>query len=183
MVSAIAVANRTEESPVAEEPLYEVEDGKIVELPPMGAYETLIATELVWYVSGFCRKKRLGRAVNEMLFDLPVVKRQRRPDVAFVSYKRWPRTRRVPSTEAWEVVPDLAVEVVSRSNTAGEMLKKVREYFRAGVRLVWVIFPDAAEIHVYVSPKSIEVLHSRDELRGEPVLPGFRLRLSALLEL
>ena len=117
-----------------------------------------------------------------MLFDLVSVGRQRRPDVAVVSYKRWPRTRRVPSTEAWEVTPDLAVEVASPSNTAEKVLKKVREYFRAGVRLVWVIFPEPAEVHVHNSPKSVQILDLTDVLRGDPVLPGFRLPLSKLFE-
>ena len=52
-----------------------------------------------------------------MLFDLTPVQRQRRPDVAFVSYNRWPRQRRVPRTEAWEVVPNLVVEVVSPTDS------------------------------------------------------------------
>jgi Uma2 family endonuclease len=117
-----------------------------------------------------------------MLFDLVALNRRRRPDVAVVSYKRWPRTRRVPSTEAWEVTPDLAVEVVSRTNTAAEATKKLKEYFRAGVRVVWVIFPDPGEVHVYTSPKTVQILDRSDMLRGEPVLPGFRLAVSDLFE-
>ena len=120
--------------------------------------------------------------MTEMLFDLVAIGKQRRPDVAVVSFKRWPRTRRVLSTEAWAVTPDLAVEVVSPSNTAGKVLKKVREYFQAGVRLVWIIFPDAAEVHVYNSPKTVQVLDRTDVLRGDPVLPGFRLALADLFE-
>jgi Uma2 family endonuclease len=165
-----------------DEPLYEIENGQRVELPPMGAYETLIASGLLVYFSQYCRKKKLGRAVNEMLFELATVERQRRPDVAVVSYKRWPLKRRVPSTEAWAVTPDLAVEVVSRTNTAGEALKKLREYSHAGVRLVWVIFPDPGEVHVYSSPKTVQILDRTDVLRGEPVLPGFRLAVSELFE-
>ena len=96
---------------------YEVVDEKIVELAPMGAYEIRLASVLQAHLEIFASQHQLGRAVQEMLFDLgPTVRRKRRPDVAFVSYERWPRQRRVPRAEAWDVVPNLAVEVVSRSD-------------------------------------------------------------------
>jgi len=61
-----------------------------------------------------------------MLFDLgATIQRKRRPDVAFVSYDRWPQQQRVPHTEAWEVVPNLAVEVVSRTDRADDLMNKV----------------------------------------------------------
>jgi Uma2 family endonuclease len=176
------VSLRPAQEPILDEPLYEIENGRRVEPLPMGAYETLVASGLLGYLIQYCQKKKFGRAVNEMLFDLVAVNRHRRPDVAIVSYKRWPRARRVPSTEAWEVIPDLAVEIVSRTNTAAEALKKLREYFRAGVRLVWLIFPDPGEVHVYKAPKTVLILDRNDVLRGEPVLPGFRLAVSDLFE-
>src|SRR5215470_10786518 len=104
---------------------YEVVDGQVVELAPMGAYEIWIASVLLMYLQTFARQHQLGRAVQEMLFDLTAVQRQRRPDVAFVSYDRWPRQRRVPRTQAWAVVPELAVEVISPSNTFEEVINKV----------------------------------------------------------
>jgi Uma2 family endonuclease len=82
-----------------------------------------------------------GRAVSEMLFDLGAGLSQRRPDVAYVSYDRWARHRRVPRTQAWAVVPELTVEVISPSNTFEEILGKVHEYFQAGVQRVWVVPP------------------------------------------
>ena len=64
------------------------------------------------------------------------------PDVAFVSWDRFPDGE-IPADPAPEIVPDLAVEVLSRSNSAGEMSRKVKEYFSAGVRLVWYVDPVA----------------------------------------
>jgi len=116
--------------------LYEVVDGQVVELAPMGAYEIWIASVLLMYLQTFARQHQLGRAVQEMLFDLTTVQRQRRPDVAFVTYDRWPRQRRVPRTAAWEVVPNLVVEVVSPTDRVDDVVDKVAEYFRAGVECV-----------------------------------------------
>ena len=67
---------------VADEPLYEVVDGRRVEVEPMGAHETWIASALMWFLQTFARPQRLGRAVVEVLFDLPSIGRERRPDVA-----------------------------------------------------------------------------------------------------
>jgi Uma2 family endonuclease len=162
--------------------LYEVVDGQVVELAPMGAYEIRIASVLTMYLETFARQHQLGRAVQEMLFDLITVHRKRRPDVAFVSYDRWPRQRRVPRTEAWEVVPNLVVEVVSPTDRMDDTIDKVAEYFRAGVECVWVSLPSQEQIYVYDSPTQVRILTRTDELCGEPVLPQFRLPLTALFE-
>jgi len=163
--------------------LYEVVDGKIVELPPMGAYDVWLASELARHLGTFVSQHQLGSVVSELLFDLgPTVRRKRRPDVAFVSYERWPRQRRVPRTEAWEVVPNLAIEVVSRSDRGDDIVDKVSEYFRVGVACVWVVFPSQEQVYIYESPSRVRILTRADELHGEPVLPHFRLPLTALFD-
>jgi Uma2 family endonuclease len=166
-----------------EDVIYEVVDDQVVELAPMGAYEVWIATVLVARLATFATQHQLGRAVQEMLFDLTVATgRKRRPDVAFVSFDRWPLTRRIPRTEAWEVVPNLAVEVVNRSDSADYIVDKVAEYFHAAVERVWVVFPSQEQVYVYDSPTSVRILTRTDELSGDPILPHFRLPLMELFE-
>ena len=163
--------------------LYEVVDDQVVELPPLGAYETWLASVLTIHLETFARQHQLGRAMQGMLFDLgPTVRRKRRPDAAFVSYERWPRQRRVPRTEAWEVVPNLVVEVVSPSDRGTDIVDKVSEYFRVGVECVWVIFPSQDQVYIYESPSRVRILTRADELHGEPILPHFRLPLTALFD-
>ena len=163
--------------------LYEVVDNQVVELAPMGAYEVWIATLLVARLATFAGQHQLGRAVQEMLFDLTAATgRKRRPDVAFVSFDRWPPHRRIPRTEAWEVVPNLAVEVVSSTDTGDLIVDKIAEYFRAGVERVWVVFPSQEQVYTYDSPTSVRILARTDELSGDPVLPHFRLPLVELFE-
>jgi Uma2 family endonuclease len=163
--------------------LYEVVNGQILKLPPMGAYQILIASDLMRHLGNFAEKHALGRAVAEMLFLLDrTTDLQRRPDVAVVSYRRWPRERKVPTSNAWEVVPDLAVEIVSPTNTADAILAKIREYFQAGVTRVWVVYPTEQQVYVYESPVHNRILTPSDELEAEDVLPGFRLRVAALFD-
>jgi len=170
--SAVAAAT----PPGRQDSFYEIVNGQYVEVPPMGAYETTLASFLCLCLGQFASARRLGRCVTETLFVLDAkADRRRRPDVAFVSYDRWARGRRVPREEAWDVVPNLAVEVVSPTNTSGADIVKLQDYFRAGVERVWVIYPDVEQVYVYASPTEVRILARTDALDGDPLLPGFRL--------
>ena len=163
--------------------LYEVVDGQIVELPPMGTRQEITAGVLHVRLGHFVDSNKLGRAVMETLFDFTAqVGRKRRPDVAFVSQQRWPLSQTIPDTDGWPVVPNLAVEVVSRSNSWEEVMDKLQEYFEAGVERVWVVSPAHQQIHVFQTPTSVRILTLPDDLTDEQLLPGFRLPLRELFE-
>lgn len=172
------------QAPVIEaepEGLYEVVDGKVVEKPAMGAYEVEVASYLQGLIDTFARANGLGRAVSDMLFRIDPRRRlERRPDVAFVAKERWPIERRAPKTSAWEIVPDLAVEIISPNNKTVDDARKLEDYFRAGVRAVWIVYPDVNKVYVYASPTEVTILALGDELDGGAVLPGFRLGLREL---
>lgn len=167
-----------------DEALYEIIDGQRVELPPMSTLAAVLAFDLVYFLSAFARAQHLGRAVGEVLFRLPVNgSRSRRPDGAFVSYQRWPKDRPIPGRgDAWEVVPNVAIEVISPNDLAEELLCKLDEYFRAGVEQVWVVYPNHNLLHVYDSLQQVRGLTRTDTLDGGQVLPGFQLPLSSLFQ-
>jgi Uma2 family endonuclease len=177
----------TSEPPLAstsvfqEEPLYEVIDGKIVEMPPMGSYPVEVASILHEYLAPFLRQAMLGRAIVEILLRIDE-DTQYRPDLAFISHERWPVSRRSPNRQPWDVIPDLPVEVISKHDTAREVLTKVRTYFEAGSRAVWLIYPNLEVIHVYSSFTQIRVLTRADILDGGDVIPGFSLPLETLFQ-
>ena len=163
--------------------LYEVVDNQVRELPPMGVEEGLLASTLMRILSNFAWNAGLGEVVSEILFLLIAAKKlQRRPDLAFVSFQRWPRGRRVPNSAAWEVVPNLAVEVVSPTNLANEVLERIEDYFRSGVERVWVIYPTVAKLYDYDAPSSVRILTRDQTLEGGALLPGFQLPLTELFE-
>ena len=173
-----SVASRLED-----EASYEILDGKRVELPPMGAYAVRVAFTLASAIEQFARPASLGRAITEALFRLQSEPNlQRRPDAAFVSFERWPKGRRISPGNAWDVVPDLVVEVVSPTNLAEEIPTRVRGYFEAGVRRAWVVYVHESLVYEYDSPRSIRVMGREDALDGGEVIPGFRLPLSDLFE-
>jgi len=168
---------------IQDEPLYEIVNGQRVELPPMSAYATWLASRLQNRLGPYAEDKALGTSVTEMLFVLDAEHDlRRRPDVAFVSTTRWPLDRALPSTGDWNIVPDLAVEVISPNDIFKDVLAKVRAYFHYGVQVVWVIAPEELQIYVYDSPTQVRILTGQEELTGGEVVPGFRLPLGQLFQ-
>ena len=161
---------------------YEIIGGKRVQMPPASAFASVVASRIVSAIGACTRANQLGEAVASTVFRLPLPRsRCRRPSGAFVSYGHWPKGQPMNvRDEAWDVVPDLAFEVVSPTDYAEDLLVKVDEYFRAGVRLVWVVYPSLRLIHVYESMTRIRVLTAADELDGGNVLSGFRVAVAAL---
>jgi Uma2 family endonuclease len=86
----------------------------------------------------------------------------------------------MPNAPIPDLIPDLAVEVLSEGNTANEMRRKREEYFSAGVRLVWIVDPDERTVAIYTAPEECLVLEESQTLDGGDVLPGFVLPLSNL---
>lgn len=158
--------------------LYELVDGFLVE-KPTGYRESVLAVALAAYLHGFVFPRKLGLVSGEagMVQLFPGLIRI--PDVAFVSWKNIPDDI-VPMVPVPKLVPDLAVEILSEANTPAEMERKRREYFDAGVQLVWIIDPEARTVLVYSDPTTALLLTAAGELDGGDVLPGFRISLAAL---
>jgi Uma2 family endonuclease len=158
--------------------LCELVDGTLVE-KPMGYKESMIAIALAAALRDFVRARNLGIVTGEagMMRLFPDLVRI--PDVAFVSRDRLPGGK-VPSEQVPLLAPDLAVEVLSPSNTQREMERKRGEYFRSGVRLVWIVDIDERAVNVYTAPEHPVKLSGSAVLDGGVVLPGFSLSLTDL---
>jgi Uma2 family endonuclease len=102
----------------------------------------------------------------------------RGPDVAFISKEHIP-PEGLPD-EWWEGAPDLAVEIVSRSQTAHDLALKALEYLQAGTKMVWVVDPESKTVAVYTPPDHIRVLRENETLDGGEVLPNFQIRVGEL---
>lgn len=162
-----------------EDALYEVVDGRVVE-KHVSTLALWIATELSAILRNHVQSQRLGWLGAEMIFVLdPEERLIRRPDVAFVSAERWPLDRPLPYDGDWAIAPDLAIEIVSRSNSANELSRKRNEYFQHGVREVWVIFPEERQVEVW-SPAGCRVVSHTEPLTTE-LLPGLTVDLNLLL--
>jgi Uma2 family endonuclease len=158
-----------------EDRLFELVDGTLVE-KTVGWYESLIAVLIGRELSLFVSTHDLGKVLGADGALKVLAKRIRIPDVSFIS---WPK-RKLPRQPIPALVPDLAVEVLSESNTEAEMGRKLKEYFEAGVHLVWFVDPEARTTRAYTSPDEFVEVPEGGELDGGEVLPGFKLSLRRL---
>jgi Uma2 family endonuclease len=161
-----------------EKRLCELVDGTLVE-KPMGLKESMIAGALISFLRAFVLPRNLGLVTGESGMMRIFARLVRIPDVAFISWGRL-ADGKVPSDPVPLLAPDLAVEVLSASNTRREMERKRREYFGAGVRLVWMIDIEARTVDVYTSPEGPATLTQAQTIDGGDVLPGFSLPLREL---
>ena len=167
-----------------DEALYEFVNGQRVEMPPKSLRAATVAGRLYGFLNSFAVPRRMGEAFIEALIQVPLpedVDRNRRPDVFFVSAA----TLRAASlgdrdVNAWEIVPDLAIEVTSPSDRAGEQREKVQEYLRLGIPYVWVVYPTLRIVDVYESTGVARTFGPEGVLPGDPVLPGLEIPLDEL---
>ena len=160
--------------------LYELVDGTLVE-KGTGHKESVLSLELGYLLRDFLQRNDLGYCTTADDLVLVMPNLVRGPDVSFVSWKTRPE-RMIPQEQISTKVPDLAVEILSPSNTREEMRIKLKEYFLGGVQVVWIIDPKTHTAEVYTAPDKKTSIPAKGTLTGGDVLPGFRLPLAKLFE-
>ena len=154
----------------------ELVDGVLVE-KSIGFRESLLAGVLIEFLSRFVRLQKLGLVSGPDGFIQLFPAMVRGPDIAFTSWARLP-DRKPPTDPYPAIVPELVVEIISAGNTRAEMARKRREYFQAGVRLVWMVDPLRRSVAVFTSPVEFKVLQDDQSLDGGDVLPGLTIPLA-----
>lgn len=154
--------------------------GRVVREPTAGFEHGGIAMNVGRRLAEFVDREGLGMVVAAetgfVLFEDPPTVRA--PDAAFVAKERLP----VERTGFARLAPDLAVEVVSPSNTMAQVHDRVCDFLDAGTRIVWIFEPRRRTVTVYCSRDDIRLLTEEDTLDGGDVLPGFQLQVAALFE-
>lgn len=155
--------------------LAELVDGILVE-KTAGYREAFLTAVLLYHIQAFVRPRKLGRVTGPdgMMRLFPGLIRI--PDIAFVSWGKFPAGKLQPEAVP-PLAPDLAVEVLSESNTGAEMNRKRREYFEAGARLVWLVDLVARQVQAFTSAEESVVINEDQTLNGGDVLPGFEMPL------
>lgn len=165
--------------------LYEVINGQVVELSPVSTYSIEVAHLLNDAIRDHLATHPDGRTRVEYPFMIPVSgdeTRVRLPDLAFVSYDRWPKNRPIPRTgHGLPVVPELVVEVISPNDKVEELMTKTAEYLAAGAQQVWHVHPINRLLYIYDSLTRTRGFLDADTVPGDPVLPGFAFRLADVL--
>lgn len=158
---------------------YELDRGHLIPMTKPQPRHALICAELTFFLKLHCRQTRQGKVLcNDPGFLL-----QRSPDTVRGPDVAVMRSERKLSFDKWpEGAPELAVEIVSPSNSPGELHTKIGQYLEAGALLVWVVYPLKRTVVVYDSEGGVQILGEDSDLTGEPVLPGFRCAIRDLFE-
>ena len=121
------------------------------------------------------QKKVTGRLITEVdsFFD----HHHRRPDVAFYTAEQIRKTQSKANQ-----IPAFVVEIISTTDRINRVNRKVDDYFNAGVKVLWHIFPESQKIHVYESNKRISICSGTDLCSAEVAIDGFIMSVDAVFE-
>jgi Uma2 family endonuclease len=153
--------------------LFELVDGTLVE-KVMGWLEGCLAMRVGRMIGNFAQKHDLGEVAGADATTRLMPGLVRIPDFAFVSWVRLPG-RYLPKEPIPGLVPDLAGEVLSEGNTPRELTRKLKEYFLAGVGLVWFVDPDKRTVEAFTAPDASTLYTEEQTLDGGAVLPGLEI--------
>lgn len=157
-------------------------DGELFEMSPVNRTHARLTSLLIHFLQGYVLEKDLGEVHTEAGYHAPNDRTTLlAPDVAFVSHERLSKQ---PEDKFLSVMPDLAVEVVSPSNSIKQIRRKAAIYLDNGTSLVWIVLPADKGVDVCRSVQGsrldIEFVGQSGKLSGEPALPGFELELVRL---
>jgi Uma2 family endonuclease len=156
--------------------------GELRVTPPAGGPHGAAAANLLGMLWSHVKARGLGRVFSDAtgyeLVDLP--RTVRAPDVSFVRIDRLPANGIEPGL--LRLAPDLAVEVLSPSETASQLEEKLHDYLTSGTSLIWVADPVRLTVMVVPADSPVRWLRENDLLEGQPVVPGFTCRVSEIFE-
>ena len=162
---------------------FELVDGQLRERT-MSAWSSYVAGRLYRRLDTYCETKGLGWVFPEgasyrCFADDP--NKVRKADTSFIRVERLSLAQATARGHL-TVAPDLEVEVLSPNDLAYDVDEKIQEFLGAGVRLVWVVHPQARTVAVYRPQSCGTILRENDDLDGEDVVPGFRSRVGDLFQ-
>ena len=154
---------------------HELDEGELISMPPTFGLHGKVLTETAFVLRSFVGPRSLGLVISDSGFRLSAGT-VRAPDISFI---RADRVGALELERRFECAPDLAIEIISPSETAADIAHKVGQYLHAGA-LVWVLYPKDCTVHVFESSKNARVLEAGDLLEAPGLLPGFSVRVSQL---
>jgi Uma2 family endonuclease len=157
---------------------YELSDGELIVTPSSSSFHNDIRDVFNGRLRAFLDTHKIGRVISETDVQLGE-NTVRRPDVAFIRKERLEGVDRkhTPLT----AIPNLVIEVISPSDRASDLMKKVSQYLEAGVQVVWFFDPETLRAYRYVPNRLEPEVFLEDHEFSEPeLLPGFVLKISEI---
>ena len=150
---------------------YEWNDGELIKFVGMNRKQVFIyeALNQLFIEKGLWKT---GTLISEYDVQLSGIQ-MRRPDVAYLTKEQIALTK-----QGEDEIPEFAIEIISGSDKANKVEEKTIEYFKAGVKVVWLIYPDNKTVQVYTSLKQAQICTDDDICSAKPVLDDFEISVS-----
>jgi Uma2 family endonuclease len=162
---------------------HELVNGELVMSPKNVCFHGRICTRLSTSIANFANQHKLGAVLDSNTGFWMFNRNCRAPDVSFVSKSRLVALGFKPKEKRFfPGAPDLAIEVLSSSNTRAEIDDRLRDFFGSGTQLAWVIDPETEIVEVCHSPIRRQLVGSGGFLDGETLLPGYRYPIADLFK-
>ncbi len=151
--------------------------GELVIMSPIGGVSGNREADLISLLWLWNRQTQLGRVFSSStIFRLPNGGK-RSPDAAWVAESRWLALTPEEQERFPPICPDFVIELRSRTDALEPLQEKMLEYLASGLRLGWLINPQAQQVEIYRQQRTVEIVQLPVSLSGEDVLPGFVLYL------
>ena len=162
---------------------YELVNGELVISPKNNFQHENLCGRLYVELANYNQAHRLGVVLGSNLGCWMKSQNCRAPDISFISKERLQRLGFKPSTRKFlPGAPDLAVEIMSPSNTRREIDERLKDFFSSGTQIAWVIHPEEQFVEVCHSPTDRTPLGLGGMLDGEHLLPEFKYPINQLFK-
>ena len=175
-----SISNRALEQLCRENPDLRFEtdrQGKLIVMSPTGSLTGEKNADLIYQVQSWNRRYKLGKVFDSStgfrLFNGAI----RSPDVSWIENSRWNSLSDRQKRGFAPIDPDFVIELLSPTDNLTETQQKMLEYMNCGVKLGWLINPDAKEVEIYHNGKDKKTLNSPNSLSGEDILSGLTVDL------
>ena len=173
----LLTAEEFDNYPFEEDKRYELDEGELIEMTRPAFDHNRAMKRLLVRLENFLEATQIGEVLaSENLYALAPSTR-RAPDVAIILGDKWKSLR---GAKVIPIVPEIVAEVLSPSETTRMIHRKLKQYFEAGVKEVWLIDPEAQEVEVWTGPTIPEHALAGNAVLESSLLPGFKLSLEDL---
>ena len=158
-------------------------DGKLIVMSPTGSESGKRNTSLIFQVELWNRQRNLGIVFDSSTGFKLSNGAIRSPDVSWLTITKWNSLTKQQKRKFAPIAPDFVIELISPTDDRDELQCKMQEYRDCGVKLGWLIDPDAKQVEIYrSSQQKSEILDNPQNLSGESVLPNLTVNLREILE-
>jgi Uma2 family endonuclease len=173
----LMTAEEFDNYPFEEHKRYELDEGEFIEMSKPAYLHNRVLLNLYLPLENHLRKSRVGELlISENFYALAPLTR-RAPDAAVILGDRYEELK---DAKVIPIVPEIVIEVISPNETTRMIHRKLKQYFAAGVKETWLIYPETREVEIWTGPTLPDHALTGDDTLVSPLLPGFALPLSDL---